>query len=78
MYNNNQPYSNNLTARPSPDIYAILNSTEDPPIIEEPIDTDALVKDIFSTNYASPLHLPCTEFNFNHGKKKKIKQKKKN
>jgi hypothetical protein len=51
-----------------PDIYAILN-TEDP-AIEGPIDTDALVKDIFDTNYST-----SNEFNFNHGKKYKTTKK---
>lgn len=76
MYNNN---NRNLTAQP--DIYAILNT--DDPAIEGPIDTDALVKDIFSTDYSlaqSPIQLDSStstnssQFNFNNGKKK-IKRK---
>ncbi|KAI8094225.1 hypothetical protein BDF21DRAFT_408251 [Thamnidium elegans] len=67
MYNNNS----NLTA--PPDIYAILNT--DDPAIEGPIDTDALVKDIFSTDYSSvqsPIQLDSStstnssQFNFNN------------
>ncbi|GAA5801894.1 hypothetical protein HPULCUR_007352 [Helicostylum pulchrum] len=68
MYNNN---NRNLTAQP--DIYAILNT--DDPAIEGPIDTDALVKDIFSTDYSlaqSPIQLDSStstnssQFNFNN------------
>ncbi|CAO3647352.1 unnamed protein product [Mucor hiemalis] len=56
MYNN---MNNNLTATPplaqpqlQPDIYAIL-STDDTSPISGPIDTDALVMDIFDANYST-------------------------
>ncbi|GAA5815454.1 hypothetical protein MFLAVUS_008965 [Mucor flavus] len=63
MYNNNS----NLTAQP--DIYAILNT--DDPAIEGPIDTDALVKDIFSTSYSpiqpdSSTSTNSSQFDFNN------------
>lgn len=45
-----------------PDIYDILNNED--PVIEGPIDTDALVKDIFDTDYSM-------DFNFNQPGKKK-------
>jgi hypothetical protein len=56
MYNNN----NNLTAQrqqhhQEPDIYALL-STDDPTTLDDshgPFDTDALVMDIFDTNYST-------------------------
>lgn len=56
MYNN---MNNNLTATPplsqpqlQPDIYAILSSDDTSPM-SGPIDTDALVMDIFDTNYST-------------------------
>lgn len=78
MYNNNS----NLTAQP--DIYAILNT--DDPAIEGPIDTDALVKDIFGTDYSlahSPIQFDSStstnssQFDFNNGKKRLSQKKKK-
>lgn len=52
--------NNNLTATPplsqqpqlQPDIYAILSSDDTPPM-SGTIDTDALVMDIFDTNYST-------------------------
>lgn len=49
-----------------PDIYDILNNED--PVIEGPIDTDALVKDIFDTDYSM-------DFNFNQQGKKNYLRK---